>query len=131
APLFKTRSLADSLLTWAGSNQSYEDYWREYWVSRLGSRARFDKVLQDGVLEPEQPSAKSAGDYRGDLQGLLGRLSARKGGEGLELVVYQKVAMGSGGSWSNNPWLQEMPDPITKATWDNYICVSPQRAKEL
>ncbi|HLS70061.1 MAG TPA: 4Fe-4S dicluster domain-containing protein, partial [Chitinophagaceae bacterium] len=30
---------------------------------------------------------------------------------------------------SNNPWLQEMPDPITKATWDNYVCMSPTTAK--
>ena len=32
---------------------------------------------------------------------------------------------------SNNPWLLEMPDPITKATWDNYACVSPKKAFEL
>ncbi len=131
APLFKTRSFQDSLLTWMGADQRYEDYWKDYWVSRLGSRANFDKALQDGVIEPTQAPAKQSASFIGDLSGALSRLSARKGGDGMELVVYQKVSMGSGGAWSNNPWLQEMPDPITKATWDNYICVSPQRAKEL
>jgi molybdopterin-containing oxidoreductase family iron-sulfur binding subunit len=47
-----------------------------------------------------------------------------------ELVVYPKVSMGSGKD-ANNPWLQEMPDPITKATWDNYAIISFAMAKEL
>ena len=33
------------------------------------------------------------------------------------------------GLQSNNPWLQELPDPISKTTWDNYLTVSPSYAK--
>jgi ferredoxin len=29
------------------------------------------------------------------------------------------------------PWLQELPDPVTRATWDNYLVVSPAMAKTL
>ena len=29
------------------------------------------------------------------------------------------------------PWLQELPDPITKATWDNYAMVSPKFGREV
>jgi Fe-S-cluster-containing dehydrogenase component len=36
--------------------------------------------------------------------------------------------MGSG-IQSNNPWLQELPDPITKITWDNYITMNPEEMK--
>ena len=43
---------------------------------------------------------------------------------GTEIVMYQKAAMGIG-LQANNPWLQEMPDPMTKATWDNYITMNP------
>ncbi len=57
------------------------------------------------------------------------QLSAAKGGK-FELVIYQKVAMGNG-SQANNPWLQEMPDPITKITWDNYVTMHPLDAKDL
>jgi molybdopterin-containing oxidoreductase family iron-sulfur binding subunit len=32
---------------------------------------------------------------------------------------------------ANNPWLQEMPDPITRACWDNYAVISPALQKEL
>ncbi|TND09603.1 MAG: molybdopterin oxidoreductase, iron-sulfur binding subunit [Bacteroidetes bacterium] len=46
----------------------------------------------------------------------------------LELVVFQSTAMGNG-SQSNNPWLQEMPDPITKITWDNVVTMHPMDVK--
>lgn len=45
-------------------------------------------------------------------------------GTGLEVVLYQKAAIGVG-LQANNPWLQELPDPITKVTWDNYITMNP------
>ncbi|MCF8423786.1 MAG: TAT-variant-translocated molybdopterin oxidoreductase [Bacteroidia bacterium] len=48
--------------------------------------------------------------------------SARGGA--IELVVYEKVGLGNGNQ-SNNPWLMELPDPISKVTWDNYITMNP------
>jgi molybdopterin-containing oxidoreductase family iron-sulfur binding subunit len=35
------------------------------------------------------------------------------------------------GRFSNVAWLQEMPKPLTKLTWDNAICISPVRAEKL
>ena len=35
------------------------------------------------------------------------------------------------GQHANNPWLQEFPDPLTRATWDNYLTISEYDAKEL
>ena len=35
------------------------------------------------------------------------------------------------GLQANNPWLQEMPDPITRVSWDNYLTVSKSDAKNL
>jgi MoCo/4Fe-4S cofactor protein with predicted Tat translocation signal len=43
---------------------------------------------------------------------------------GIEVIVYESTALGSG-ILSNNPWLQELPDPITKITWDNCITMNP------
>jgi molybdopterin-containing oxidoreductase family iron-sulfur binding subunit len=51
------------------------------------------------------------------------KINAVKGGT-FELAVYEKVAIGNGNQ-ANNPWLQELPDPITKMTWDNYVTMSP------
>lgn len=52
-----------------------------------------------------------------------------KGGQ-FELAIYEKIGLGDGNQ-SNNPWLQELPDPISKVTWDNYITMSPIDVKAL
>jgi len=60
----------------------------------------------------------------------IAQLSAGKKGGKDELVLYQNVAMASG-KQSGNPWLLELPDPVTKATWGNYALISLAKAKEL
>ena len=49
---------------------------------------------------------------------------------GFELNLYTKTGLGDG-KQANNPWLQEFPDPITRASWDNYLTMSIADAKEL
>lgn len=41
-----------------------------------------------------------------------------------EVILYQKAGIGIG-TQAANPWLQEMPDPMTKVTWDNYFTMNP------
>ena len=131
APLFKTRSFQDSLMVWTGNTNTYAEYWRQYWTNKLGGQANFEKALQDGVIEPAGEMANGGATFNGNVNDAIAKIQAKKIGTDMELMVYQKVAIGYGGPWSNNPWLLEMPDPITKATWDNYACVSPKKAKEL
>ncbi len=50
--------------------------------------------------------------------------AATAGAGEFELALYTTEAIGNG-QHANNPWLQEMPDPLTKITWDNYVCMSP------
>lgn len=57
------------------------------------------------------------------------QIAAMKGGK-FELAIYNKTSMGSGNQ-ANNPWLQEMPDPISKITWDNYVTMHPADAQAL
>jgi molybdopterin-containing oxidoreductase family iron-sulfur binding subunit len=45
-------------------------------------------------------------------------------------VLYQKVSIGTGAQ-AGNPWLQELPDPVSKATWDNYAMISMPMAEKL
>jgi molybdopterin-containing oxidoreductase family iron-sulfur binding subunit len=46
-------------------------------------------------------------------------------------VVFTACAKVADGRYSNNGWLQELPDPITKVTWDNCAQISPATAKKL
>jgi MoCo/4Fe-4S cofactor protein with predicted Tat translocation signal len=130
SPLFKTRAFQDSLLIWAGDTSiTYQDYVAKYWISKLGGQSAYDSALQNGIIEPSAPSFAGA-SFSGNISAALSAVSATAKPAAIELVTYTSVALGHGGVWSNNPWLQELPDPITKATWDNYICMSPKTAKE-
>ncbi len=48
----------------------------------------------------------------------------------LEAVFYKDASVDDG-RYNNNGWLQELPDPITKITWDNAILLSPKTASDL
>ncbi|SHL86380.1 quinol:cytochrome c oxidoreductase iron-sulfur protein precursor [Chitinophaga jiangningensis] len=128
SPLFKTRAAQDSLLTWAGNTTPWVDYLRNEWVAKLGGIEAWDKALQDGVIEPATAPAIGGAAFAGDVAGAASKISSAKKGGKLELVLYEKVAIGNG-RLANNPWLQEMPDPITRSTWDNYACISNTLAK--
>lgn len=131
-PLFKTRPFQTSLLKWAGNTNDYETYFRTYWSTKLGNTATWDKAVQDGVIETA-PSAISLGGGAtfggGGVAAAAAKIAATKSAN-TEVVLYQKISVGNG-SQANNPWLQELPDPISKVTWDNYAMISPELAKTL
>ncbi|MBS1947943.1 MAG: TAT-variant-translocated molybdopterin oxidoreductase [Bacteroidetes bacterium] len=128
-PLFKTRPFEDSLLKWSGSPTAHEDYVRQYWIKKAGSPEAYEKILQDGVSEPAAPAPASATYNNAKLADAASAIGSIKKGGALELVLYKTVAAGVG-NHSNNPWLLELPDPITRADWDNYVMVSPKFAKD-
>jgi MoCo/4Fe-4S cofactor protein with predicted Tat translocation signal len=129
-PLFKTRQWQDSLLKWSGNASDYLAYLKNYWAGRLGGETGWDKALQDGVSNPAAAPALGGGRFNSGTLGAAttALASAKKGGK-TELVIYEKVAIGATGA--GNPWLQEMPDPVTRATWDNYVIISPALARTL
>jgi molybdopterin-containing oxidoreductase family iron-sulfur binding subunit len=129
APLFKTRHFQESLLKWSGNNTTYEVYLKQNWVGKLGSVEAWEKALQEGVIEPAAEAASSVTYSNSKVAEAAGAVAAIKKGGKFEVVLYQKVTIGIGAQ-ANNPWLQEVPDPITKAAWDNYAIVSPKFAKD-
>ena len=75
-------------------------------------------------------SAPAPASISMDLNAAASAISSKaSSANGTEVVVYEKTGMGWGAQ-ANNPWLQELPDPITKATWDNYILMNPDEMKE-
>jgi MoCo/4Fe-4S cofactor protein with predicted Tat translocation signal len=131
APLFKTRQWQDSLLKWSGSAVNYTDYHKNFWTTKLGGNDLFLKALQDGVIEPASaPAAAGASFNNAPVAGAVAAAAAVKSPGKYEVVLYQKASIADG-RHSNNPWLQELPDPITRATWDNYVMMSPAVGKQL
>ncbi|MEO6669814.1 MAG: TAT-variant-translocated molybdopterin oxidoreductase [Ferruginibacter sp.] len=149
-PLFKTREFQTSLMKWTGTpvaqpvqrdttivgmqpvtvapSNDYAAYVKNYWTTKLGTIELWEKALQDGVIETTVAAA--AGTFNnGGLAAAASKIAQTKGGD-REVILYQKISMGDG-SHANNPWLQELPDPISKVTWDNYAMVGPELAKAL
>lgn len=93
-----------------------------------------DTVAANGTTQrfvTGTPVATGGGAFNG--AGVNTAVAAIGGGQrtsGNEIVLYQNVAMLSG-KQAGNPWLLELPDPITRATWDNYAMISTAKAKEL
>lgn len=107
----------------------YENYFKNYWSAKLGSTDAWEKALQDGVIQPAALPEGGGAYSAGALAAAATKIAAVKGGAH-EVVLYQKISLGTGAQ-ANNPWLQELPDPISKVTWDNYAMVSPALAKEM
>ena len=129
-PLFKTRQWQDSLLKWSGASEDYLAFLKNFWGAKLGGVAGWDKALQEGIFSTST-GATSAGSFNGGAvaAAITASTTGKKAGK-IELVLYQKVGIGAG-QGASNPWLQELPDPVTRATWDNYVIVSPALARTL
>ena len=135
----------------------YETYFKNYWEAKLGSTRAFEEALQTGVIDPKgsatpvstvpatdttatktaiqttatQTRPASTGGFNGgSVESASAAISAARKGGKVELALYQKVSIGTG-KQGTNPWLQELPDPITKACWDNYVMMSLPMAKEI
>ena len=127
-PLFKTRQLEDSLLTWMGSEHTFYDYMKNHWQSNVLGGRSWNKTLQDGTFSVAHEETVAVPNEI-DLSGASATL-AKTAGKELELTVYTKTGLGDG-QQANNPWLQELPDPITRTSWDNYLLISRVDAERL
>jgi MoCo/4Fe-4S cofactor protein with predicted Tat translocation signal len=128
-PLFKTRPFAESLSKWSGAAISFDESFASAWKSKLGGDQAYELALQKGVIEPE--SMPIGGSYIGNTAAATAAINAQVPVKGMEAIIYEKIAIGRGASFSNNPWLQELPDPVTKCTWDNYVMMSPKTAASM
>ena len=119
--------------------------WRDRWDA-VGKEKRsqgdfeawWQGCVQDGVVyNPAQPLDRTA---KNRLAANAAKVTLRKDwagksgpapkGEGLEISFRPDPGVFDG-RFANNGWLQEMPKPITKITWDNAILMSPKTAQDL
>jgi MoCo/4Fe-4S cofactor protein with predicted Tat translocation signal len=153
-PLFGGRTPVEVLgLMVAGQDRPGYDIVRETWNSILGE-AEFDRkwnrVLHDGLLSgselpevvPEltaQPLAELARSMNfvtasGVVVSGAGTTSSagssNESRSGLEVVFLPSPSLHDG-RFANEGWLQELPDPLTKLTWDNPALISPKTAETL
>ncbi|MEL6811665.1 MAG: TAT-variant-translocated molybdopterin oxidoreductase, partial [Bacteroidota bacterium] len=131
-PLFNTRQFQDCLLKWTGSEDSYYNYIKDTWSATvLADGGSWNQALHDGVVESAYEMVDDATTAEGTLETSTssGAVSSTFQGAGkYELSLYTKTGLGDG-QQANNPWLQELPDPLTRTSWDNYLTISAADAK--
>ena len=118
-PLFNTKQLQDCLLTWNGSTIAYYDYLKAN-ATNYTNGSSWNKVLHDGLIVPVVTGATA---LNVDFSAAANALAQAKKATNFELNLYTKTGLGDG-QQANNPWLQELPDPITRVSWDNYVTMS-------
>jgi molybdopterin-containing oxidoreductase family iron-sulfur binding subunit len=134
--LGETRSVLESLGVWMGRPQPALDQLRESWQAQIyprslitvGFQEFWDHAVRDGAVRVR---GRTASVRPFDMTVVAPVRQPGPSPEGsLTLLLYPKVGMPNG-SHAYNPWLQELPDPLSKVTWDNYACVSPATAARL
>ncbi len=131
-PLFNTQQFQETLLAILGKEQSYYDYIKES-IEPILDGTNWNQALHDGVFEstaslmPETEVASGTMEASESNGAFVNPTNAE--GE-FDLIFYTKTNMGDGQN-ANNPWLHEMPDPITRTSWDNYLTVSASDAEAL
>ncbi len=139
--IFNTRQAQQSFLVWAGQNVDYLDFiqagWRQTQFAGQSQDGDFqmfwDRCLYNGVYEGTSASdIASAGAFNGNTSAAASAIASKykTGNTEIELAVYANIGIGAG-EQANNPWLQEMPDPISKVCWENYLSMPQSMASEM
>jgi molybdopterin-containing oxidoreductase family iron-sulfur binding subunit len=153
APLLNTRAAQDSLLKWLAKEPDYYSYIRDFWLHHifpLQSRfatfdAFWDHALHDGIFDAKtvgegavrpdhsKPPARFVEAWQSAAAAVAReheRASVARAADRYEAHLYETVPLRDG-RHANNPWLQELPDPVTKVTWGNYLVLAPAVARDL
>ncbi len=112
-----------------GEMTTYAEFvksWVETSILPISGGATWTKVLQDGTVKPTSAAAGAA-----SMNVSAGAsLPASTYPTGMAVLAAPSLALYDG-KLANNGWLQELPDPVTKITWDNVALMSPQTAVSL
>ena len=125
-PLYDGKTAIEMLAAFHGqAGRSAHDLVREAWNSRwaatLDAESRWRRTLRDGMVEDTTLAHRPL-----ELLPLPPPSAAPD--DTLE-IVFRLDPCVHDGRFANNGWLQELPKPLTKITWDNAALVAPATAK--
>jgi len=89
----------------------------------------FETALHDGLLKDRVPAARPS--IKGEGVASAARTAAGVANSAAFELILRPDSCVHDGRYSNNGWLQELPDPVTKATWTNPLSVSVADARAL
>jgi molybdopterin-containing oxidoreductase family iron-sulfur binding subunit len=104
----------------AGAGTDFESAWR---------KMVHDGVIPNTALPPKQVALK--GDWAAQLGQPGSTANAPAAAADSYEIVFRTDPGIYDGRFANNGWLQELPKPLTKLTWDNAALISPNTARRL
>jgi molybdopterin-containing oxidoreductase family iron-sulfur binding subunit len=136
-PLYNSKSPHELLAAMLGQGgKSGHDTVRDYWRAQPQFGANFDQTwkqsLHDGMIANSAPPPKTVA-LKGDLAASIQKEGQKAGpaAPGKYEIVFRIDPSVHDGRFANNSWLQELPKPINKITWDNFAIISQNTANEL
>jgi MoCo/4Fe-4S cofactor protein with predicted Tat translocation signal len=122
-PLYGGKSQPEVVALITGyQDKSGYDIVANHWKKQLGKDAgnAWEQALRDGIIaNVKEPVVKASVD----VAKVKAASAPKPAGTGLEVVFYPDYWMYDG-SYLNNGWLQELPEPVTKLVWDNAALMS-------
>jgi molybdopterin-containing oxidoreductase family iron-sulfur binding subunit len=100
-----------------------------HWGPDFEGEEKWKQFLFNGFSVVEYEGIFPSGKFVGKLPNFAGKGNSLSTNN-LEVIFYRDAKMDDG-RFANNGWMQELPDPITKLTWDNAVLVSRKTAREL
>ncbi len=128
SPLFDSKSAVEIVNALAGGSESAKALVEASAAANAGSTS-WNALLHDGFASTAAAEVSMNGSMDASMIDVSG-INVMKPQSGLEFYTYTKTGMGAGEN-ANNPWTYELPDPITRLSWDNYITMSAADAVEL
>ncbi|HPI41380.1 MAG TPA: TAT-variant-translocated molybdopterin oxidoreductase, partial [Pseudobdellovibrionaceae bacterium] len=143
-PMYNTRSFGVSLMSWAKlankgaasltTYETYYDFLRAFWKAEVQNKSGvsgsfedfWDQALQDGFVGALASGSRKSRSLQSST---FEKFKSPETSSDIELAIYPTVQLGDG-TYANVPWMQELPDPVTKIVWDNYLMISPKLAEQ-
>jgi molybdopterin-containing oxidoreductase family iron-sulfur binding subunit len=131
APLYDTISEIELLAAIVGrADRSGYGLVRQQWASVARADADWNRAVHDGLWKGKAPAPQTPSPNFDGLAAAWAKASPAPSADRLELAFHIDPCLFDG-RYGTNPWLQELPDPVTKITWDNAVLMSPSTAKAL
>jgi len=135
--LFDARQAQESLLAWLGDETSWRNTIKNSWIAdyfpKQSDQTDPDRfwveTLKKGELVVDATPVAVAFNQN-EIENSIQKINAEKPADGFTVELFENINIGTGHG-PLNPWLHEVPDPVTRIAWDNYASIAPAVARQM
>jgi MoCo/4Fe-4S cofactor protein with predicted Tat translocation signal len=129
-PLYDGKTDAEILSLLQGKSDTGYAITRQYYRNKSVSDSTWTKALHDGVVSGPATLVSVSVNPSLAASFIATSVSTKRSSDAIDLLITPSYSIWDG-RFSNNGWLQELPDPVTKLTWDNAALMSLKTSEKL